>query len=138
MVKNIIKEIIIVLLLCLAIVLLLGIIFYDYIPRSKVVPLPVSYKIPESAKKELETNEQANEDNIVMTYEINESDLTNYKRTQNYKPGKTNPFSSYKNDNSTGNSNNGSNGGTTGGSTGNTTDDTNTSGGNLHPDRGGK
>ena len=36
------------------------------------------------------------ESEIVMTYEINSDDLNNYKRIQDYKPGKANPFSSYE------------------------------------------
>ncbi len=31
-----------------------------------------------------------------MTYEVDSTDLNNYKRIQNYKPGKANPFSSYE------------------------------------------
>ena len=43
MAKNVIKEIIIILLLCLAIILILGILLYEYVPISKTVPNPVSY-----------------------------------------------------------------------------------------------
>ena len=50
MAKSVIKEIIIVLLLSLAIVLILGILFYEYIPISKEVPDEVQY----SASSEVE------------------------------------------------------------------------------------
>ena len=43
MVKSIIKEIIIMLLLCVAILLILGVLFYDYIPSNKVVPGKIAY-----------------------------------------------------------------------------------------------
>ena len=38
MVKSIIKELIIVLLLLLAIILVLGVFLYDYMPMNKIVP----------------------------------------------------------------------------------------------------
>ena len=47
MTKSILKEIIIVLLLCLAIILVLGILLYDYVPISKTVPNQVAYTTPE-------------------------------------------------------------------------------------------
>ena len=43
MAKNVIKEIIIILLLCLAIILILGILLYEYVPMTKTIPNPVSY-----------------------------------------------------------------------------------------------
>ena len=95
MTKAIIKEIIISLLLCLAIILIVGIVFYEYIPVAKVVPEPVAYTTPEETKNQLLTTSTVDEDQVVMTYEINSSDLNNYKKTQEYKPGKANPFSTY-------------------------------------------
>ena len=38
MAKTIIKEIIIMLLLCLAIILSLGILLYEYVPMTKTIP----------------------------------------------------------------------------------------------------
>ena len=115
--KTIIKEIIIMLLLCLAIILILGILLYEYVPMTKTVPNEVSYTTPENVKKDLAETETVNDDNIVMTYEVNSNDLSNYKRIQNYRPGKANPFSSYNETTSGGTTQ----GGTTGGnaSTGN-------------------
>ena len=94
MAKNIIKEIIIVLLLCLAIILILGVLLYEYVPSNKVIPEKVSYVTPEKVKEELN---KADSTNIITTYEYNveASDLNNYKRVSDYVPGKQNPFSSY-------------------------------------------
>ena len=50
--KIIIKEICIILLLCIAVMLVFGIVFYEYIPISKVVPTKISYTIPENIKNE--------------------------------------------------------------------------------------
>ena len=58
-----------------------------------------------------------------MTYEIDSTDLNNYKKIQNYKPGKANPFSSYETQAS------GSNAGSSQTSGQNTTTSTNTSNG---------
>lgn len=96
MTKSIFKEIIIVLLLCLAIILVLGIILYEYVPISKTVPSEVAYTTPEEAQKELVAAGSVDQNEIVMTYEVNSDDLNTYRRIQDYKPGKANPFSSYQ------------------------------------------
>lgn len=116
MAKTIVKEIIIILLLCLAIILILGILLYEYVPMSKTVPTPVSYTTPEDVKQELLAAGEIDENKIVMTYEIDSTDLNNYKKIQDYKPGKSNPFSSYETQTSTG-TNTTTNNSTTGNST---------------------
>lgn len=92
MVKSIIKETFIMLLLCIAIVLILGILFYDYIPTNKVIPTKEAYSTPENVK--IEINEQITEiEKTEISYEITDSDLNIYKQTSSYKPGKRDPFS---------------------------------------------
>ena len=95
MTKNIIKEIIIALLLCLAILLILAVLLYSYIPNNKVIPELVAYSIPEDAK---EVINEATEDTskIIMSYEINSSDISTAQKTNVYNPGKVDPFSSYE------------------------------------------
>ena len=92
MVKSVIKELILVLLLCLAIILVLGILLYKYVPLSKTLPSEVAYTIPAETKEELAASEHIDDSQIVMTYTVNASDLNNFQKTQNYKPGKANPF----------------------------------------------
>lgn len=92
MVKSVIKELILVLLLCLAIILVLGILLYKYVPLSKTLPSEVAYTIPAETKEELAASEHIDDSQIVMTYTVNAADLNNFQRTQNYKPGKANPF----------------------------------------------
>lgn len=96
MARTVLKEIIIMLLLCLAIILLLGILFYEYVPMTKTIPNPVSYTTPDNVKKELADTTSIDESQVIMTYEVDATDLNNYKDIQNYKPGKANPFSSYE------------------------------------------
>lgn len=95
MTKAIIKEIGIVILLLLAVVLVLAIVFYDYIPNTKTVPVKMqAYNIPEDIKQELEES-VSDEQNIVRTYYIDSSDLDLYESTNDYKKGKANPFADY-------------------------------------------
>lgn len=96
MAKNVIREIIIILLLCLAIILILGVLLYEYVPSNKMLPEKLSYVTPQNVKEELQSSDGVNEDGIILTYELEQSDLNNYQRIKNYKPGKTNPFSSYE------------------------------------------
>ena len=152
MAKNIIKEIIIMLLLCLAIILILGVILYEYVPSNKILPEEVSYVTPQNIKEELKNSDSIEEDKVILTYEIDESDLTNYKKIKDYKPGKVNPFSTYEekteenqtqNGQNTTNNNSGStnsdNSSSTGGSTQNSVQNTNTSTeGTYFPDKGTK
>lgn len=95
MVKNVIREILIVLLLLFAISLILGIIFYDYIPNNKTVPIEVKeYAMPEDIKEELDaaiTKDQR----IVKTLFIDSRDLNMYESIKEYNKGKANPFKDY-------------------------------------------
>lgn len=117
MAKSIIKELIIVLLLCLAIIIVLGILLYEYVPMAKTLPNQVSYTTPQDAKEELAEASEVDESQVVMTYEVNSADLNNYKRVQKYKPGKANPFSSSEQSTSgTNTTENGSSGNTGSGS----------------------
>ena len=159
MAKSIIKEIIIMLLICLAIILVLGILLYEYVPASKTMPNEVSYTTPSDVKEELLSSADVDDSQIIVTYEVNQDDLNNYKKVQNYKPGKANPFDSGETtdssnatnttngNSSAGNSNNGNTGSSSTGNTSagsqtegssNTDSNTTTSGGSYFPDKGTK
>ncbi len=96
MAKNIIKEIIIILLLILAIILVLGVLLYEYVPTNKIVPEKISYTTPENAKIELETETNVDDTEVIITYQIDATDLRNYQKIQEYVPGKKNPFEQVK------------------------------------------
>ena len=150
--KSIIKEIIIILLLCLAIIVVLGLLLYEYVPMSKVVPEPVSYTTPEDVKQELLEAGEIDENQVIMTYEVDSSDLNKYERIKNYNPGKANPFSSYQAETNTTSSNgettsttggttnnaNGSTGTNTGTNSSNNENGSNSSGGHYFQDKGTK
>ena len=150
MAKKVIKEIIIMLLLCLAIILILGVLLYEYVPSNKIIPEEVSYTTPEEVKEELSKGENVEDEQVILTYSIDATDLNNYERINSYVPGKTNPFSSYDTSSTSGEENN-SNGSTSGsnsnansnsssssnnsGSSSSSTNDTNTG---YFPDKGTK
>lgn len=96
MAKGIIKEIIIVLLLIFAILLILGVLLYKYVPSNKQLPESIAYTTPQNVKEKLVSIEGVDEDQVILTYELNQSDLYNYQRINEYKPGKSNPFSTYE------------------------------------------
>ena len=141
MAKSIIKELIIVLLLCLAIILVLGILLYEYVPVSKTIPNEVSYTTPEEVKEELMAAGEVDESKIVMTYEIDSATLNNYKRIQNYKPGKANPFADSSSQTSGSDTSDGSGTSTSNEGSSNTSENNNsenTSGGQFFKDTGTK
>ena len=93
MVKSILKEIFIMLLLCVAIVLILGVIFYDYIPANKAVPNKLAtYTTPENIQEEID-EEITQMNKVEVSYEITGADLSLYKQTNSYTTGKPDPFS---------------------------------------------
>ena len=113
MVKSAIKEIFIILLLSIAILLILGILFYDYIPINRVIPQKEAYVTPENVKKEVEETITETE-KVEVTYEVTDSDLNIYKQSGSYTEGKANPFALNENtENTSSSSSNNSNNGTT-------------------------
>ncbi len=126
---KIIKEIIIMLLVCLLTMLVLAIALYRYIPNRKTVPEVVKYTASEDVQDLLDDNidSKSDSDNVILTYEVTAGDLSGYQSTNTYVPGKSNPFAATtssdvtEDNNNTGNSGNNSassnNGGTSQGNT---------------------
>ena len=97
MVKSVFKEVSIMILICLAIALVLGVIFYDYIPNNKVLPQKIAYETPKNVKQEIEVEiTEYEKENVV--YEITDSDLNLYRSTKSYVPGKADPFADLSNE----------------------------------------
>lgn len=91
MLKSIIKETFIILLLSIAILLILGILFYDYIPINRTVPTKEAYVTPNEVKEEIAETISESE-KVEVTYEVTDSDLNIYKQSGTYEEGKANPF----------------------------------------------
>ena len=96
MAKIFIKEMIIMLLICLASILILGVLLYEYVPSNKMIPDAVSYTTPEKVQLELNKGKDVENDEIILTYSVDSTDLNNNKRINTYVPGKANPFASYE------------------------------------------
>lgn len=92
---KILKEIFIFILIILAIMLVLGVLLYDYIPTSKVVPSTIAYNTPENLKAEIQEELIDSDSQVIVTYEIDKADLNVYRKQSSYKPGKQDPFSQY-------------------------------------------
>lgn len=143
--KNIIKEIIMVLLLTLAIILVLGVLLYEYVPANKIIPEKISYTTPEEVKTELETNVDEKDDELYVDYHIDSTQIKNYQKIQEYVPGRKNPFGSLEsqetstttNDGNQNNSNT-SNTGSTGSTTNSETSITEQENTGYLPDKGTK
>ena len=146
MAKKVIKEIIIMLLLCLAIILILGVLLYEYVPSNKIIPDEVSYTTPTAVQEELSKSENVESDEVILTYSVDSTDLDNYERINTYVPGKPNPFSSYETSgedtdqsgSSTGSSNSGTSTSTGTNNSGNSNTSNSTGGSEYYPDTGTK
>lgn len=93
MLKSIAKEVGIVILLITTIILVIGIVFYDYIPKNNSIPIKrQAYEFSEDIKSELQENVEEGE-NVIITYYLDETDLDAYESKNDYDKGNPNPFS---------------------------------------------
>lgn len=107
MLKSIIKEILLTIVLIAVILLVLAIVLYDYNPIVKTIPEAVKYEISKEDSEEINTEVIPNDTKVIITYEVDNTDLNN---SEDYNPGKRNPFiksssSEAESSNGTGNSN---------------------------------
>lgn len=91
---KIIKEIIIMLLVCLLTLLLLAIALYQYSPNRKAIPEVTTYaatsEVQDLLEDDIDTRSQKTK--VVSTYEVTSNDLAGYQKSNSYVPGKSNPF----------------------------------------------
>ena len=119
---KVIKEIILFLLVCLLTMLLLAVLFYNYLPARKIIPEVVTYKASDTVTELLADNIDSTDNNVLLTfeggeYEVTKSDLKNYESIKEYVPGKSNPFAKIETSNNSGNSSNNSSTSTKGNAT---------------------
>jgi len=133
---KVIKEIFIYILLVALIVLIFGILFYEQLPSNKLIPGKVEYTLPERLEEELQQTLEDDDEEILITYTIDEDDLDKFQKSKDYKPGKVDPFSDYVT-NTTGNGNNNSgNGNTTNTGNNNSNSDNTSNSGNNNNNTG--
>lgn len=119
---KVIKEIILFLLVCLLTMLLLAVLFYNYLPARKIIPEVVTYKASDTVTELLSDNIDSTDNNVLLTfeggeYEVTKSDLKNYESIKEYVPGKSNPFAKVETSDNSGNSSNSGNTATKGNAT---------------------
>ena len=89
--KIIFRETIISLLVAIAVLLILSVILYNYMPSNKVIPETVEYTPTKEIQQQL--NSQVDEEQeTTEPYVVTANDLDNYEKTNEYNPGKANPF----------------------------------------------
>ncbi len=134
--KNALKNIVLIVALAAVIVIIIAILLYDFIPSGSTVAEPNIYTadasttkiLSEIAEESSSLNDQQNnagsstEPNIVLkSYSITETDLALYTASNEYEPGKADPFAdaetSSNPDDGSGNSGNTATGGNTNNST---------------------
>ena len=91
---RVIKEIIIILIICLISMLTFAIILYEYIPNRKVVPQVETYAASSEVETLLADDIDSKENEVVLTYKVSSRDLDSYEIKNEYVPGKANPFAS--------------------------------------------
>lgn len=95
---KVVKEIIIILLMCLAIMLILAVALYQYLPSRKEVPAIQKYSTTEEIQDLLEDDIMARAESEAepeLRYNVTSSDLNKYQVTEDYVPGKLHPFAEY-------------------------------------------
>ncbi len=95
MFKTIIKEILILIPITLAIVFASAVLFYNYMPTSKIVPETVKYQAQENITQEIEEAITENNEEVIVTYQVDAKDLSTYEKNKDYNAGNPNPFSYY-------------------------------------------
>lgn len=106
---KILKEFAIYILIILLIVLVFCILFYNQLPSNKLIPIKGEYALPEELESALEDTLSAEEQNeVLVTYTVDESDLDRYQDSDKYNPGKIDPFSDYDEGDTNNNSTSGS------------------------------
>lgn len=115
MVSKVLKEILLTIILIIIVILILAVLLYDYNPIVKTIPESVAYEIEKDVSEEINTEVVPNDTKVIITYEVDNSDLNN---SQDYNPGKKNPFIKYDTQEKPGSTLNG-NGNTSGNGTSN-------------------
>ena len=98
--SNVIREIGFGIVFTIVVVLIIGFVFYEFIP-SKVVPEPESYsqaatttKLLSQIKEEQQAEQQEKNDEVLKSYAITSEDLS-YSSDTEYVKGKNHPFYDY-------------------------------------------
>ncbi len=96
---KVIKEIMLMLLVCLVGILLFAVLFYEYIPSRKEVSEVTQYSPTSTVSEQLSDSIDSTNENVISTfqydkdaYQVTSTDLNRFKASKEYVPGKANPF----------------------------------------------
>ncbi len=103
--NKVIREVFIILLLCMIVIFTIGLLFYDCIPHKNEKIDSVEYvadKNVTNAIKQIEVNGGSdttndNEESLLKSYSIGKDDLTEFASENSYETGKKDPFAEYSN-----------------------------------------
>lgn len=91
--KSIFKEAFILILILIAIALILAIILYNYSPSKKALPNKIEYATPENVSQEIGSmSDVEGTTPVTITYELDETNIKNSKKSGSYNSGRENPF----------------------------------------------
>ena len=98
---KVIKELIIMFLVCLLTMLAFAVTLYIYIPSKKFVPEIQKYAASDEVKDllddDIDTRKQEQDENkeYISTFYVTSQELRDYQSANDYIPGKANPFAEY-------------------------------------------
>lgn len=103
--SKVIREIFIILLLCMIVIFTIGLLFYDCIPHKNEKIESIEYVADKNVTntiKQIEVNggsdtTKDNEDSLLKSYSIGKDDLTEFASENYYETGKKDPFAEYSN-----------------------------------------
>lgn len=103
--SKLIKEIFIILLLCMIVIFTIGLLFYDAMPHKSEKIESIEYvadKNVTEAIKQIESNTGSDttndkDDSLLKSYSIKKEDLNEYASENYYETGKKDPFAEYSN-----------------------------------------
>lgn len=98
--SKVLKELFIIILLLMVILFVLGILFYDYIPKGNELINSPKYVADEDVLSTIDEIKANSGDNIteeknnslIKSYSIDKNDLTEYASDKSYESGKKDPF----------------------------------------------
>lgn len=100
---NAVKEMIIMLLVCLVGILLFAVVFYEYIPSRKIVAEVQTYTASSEVEELLADDIDQIDNDVILTfqegsYSVTSTDLNNYEASDDYVAGRSNPFATVVDD----------------------------------------
>lgn len=88
----IIRNIIISILIVICIIIVISLVFYDKIAINRVIPEVEEYYLTDDMKEEIEDSNLDEAKEVIITYNIDATDLKKYEKNKEYIKGKNHPF----------------------------------------------